>query len=423
TIKDHIRHANHKALHSINQQLDKLSPEVVSAVKYFAGRDLRTIDDIHDLRNLKQVIDNDKNQATIALACLIVKSYYQQSHQVSNKIHLLTIVSQFFGIEQKITNSLIKKAQKGEDVFLDFINQHQQPLEEVLQKTVLDNILNDKHHHVIRAADKTLEINEYATSGASSSILSPINNICNWLKEGIIELASHILKLPNILPTTAANTIPECNDDYTYYIQESLAEADTSEKKIPVITEKIMDDEYYDALETLPQIIKAINSNTSEIIPANYPKTRLQITPGVGSKAMLVNDEIINYCGYHNNNNTPKLLLSHGENNNTQFIQDLKWCESLMLAEVITRSITGEKYRQTILLSPIQERAIEIYQIEQKVHAGLQKMTALFGDYDSEDQDNQDIAQQFYFEDLDDDYNVYLDGDQYIQDIKYLFHS
>ncbi|XVN42508.1 MAG: hypothetical protein RCG15_07945 [Candidatus Rickettsia vulgarisii] len=90
-----------------------------------------------------------------------------------------------------------------------------------------------------------------------------------------------------------------------------------------------------------------------------------------------------------------------------------------MLADAITRSITGEKYKQTIQLSPMQERAIEIYQVEQKVHEGLQKMTALFGDYDSEDQDVQDIEHPFCFEDLDDSYGIY----QYLQDIRYLFDT
>ncbi|KJV79784.1 hypothetical protein RHORCCE3_1852 [Rickettsia hoogstraalii str. RCCE3] len=39
-----------------------------------------------------------------------------------------------------------------------------------------------------------------------------------------------------------------------------------------------------------------------------------------------------------------------------------------MLADVITRLITGQKYKQTIPLSPMQERAIEKCQIEQKVY-------------------------------------------------------
>ncbi|WP_177717131.1 hypothetical protein [Candidatus Rickettsia colombianensi] len=295
-------------------------------------------------------------------------------------------------------------------------------------------LIEKGNSHLQHSTQEIQEGEALLIHNAASSLSSPINNIFYLLKEAGYALLSTIVKpfyLHNAYSPnnqTQQGKGPEGYDDKIYYdAQESLAEA--AVKKVPVVIEELMDDEYYGALESLPQVIKAITSNIKEkigkTISANYPTTELQVTSDIVCKSMLVNDKTGNYSYYiitcDSDKSSSKLLLTHEKGSNIQVMQDLEWCGSLMFADVITRSITGEKYKQTIPLSPMQERAIEIYQIEQKVYEGLQKMTALFGGDNSENQGVQDIEQPCSLEDIDDGHDMYLNGEQSLQDIRYLF--
>ncbi|WP_024547315.1 PD-(D/E)XK nuclease domain-containing protein [Rickettsia gravesii] len=451
----HIRHRNSKILSYINKLLMELDHKVINAVKYLAKCDVITGTGDRYLVS-KQIIYNDQSQATKALMYLIVIDYYKkltrlvarEHHSDHELIKIAIATSQSFKVDPGFVQSLITKIQVGTSVFVDYINREQYELQKVLQNGILNNniYLNRTHRAVdsfeeIQVMKQHAEIetqDQYVASNASS-LSSPINNIVYWLKEIGYELLSTIVKplyysqgacSPNNQAQQAKG--PTKYDDEIYYdAQENLVEA--AVKQVPVVIEELMDDEYHNTLESLPQVIKPIVSNTKEkikigkTISVNHSTTELQVTSDIVGKSMLVNDKTGNYSGcirtYDSDNNSPKLLLIHEKISNTQVIQDLEWCESLMLADVITRSITGEKYKQTIPLSPMQERAIEIHQIEQKVHEGLQKMIALFGDYDSEDQDVQDIEQPFCFEDLDDGHGVYLYREQYLKDIRYLFDT
>ncbi|XVN41403.1 MAG: hypothetical protein RCO49_02310 [Rickettsia endosymbiont of Argas persicus] len=190
-------------LHDIDVKLEKLRDLTVSAVKYlFERRSTLNFWYIYGPIILERVIEHDKNGAITTLMYLVARHYFKSVIHNPSEMHenLLIKISKSFGVEQIMIRDLIIAINKGEDDFHQFVNNHQQKLQNILQNAI-DHL--DHLHRVRREADSGQEVevieeqsknlhsekqNLYIAGIASSATKTPslINDGIKWLKDKLL---------------------------------------------------------------------------------------------------------------------------------------------------------------------------------------------------------------------------------------------
>ncbi|WP_215426118.1 hypothetical protein [Rickettsia tamurae] len=412
----------------IAQQLGQLNPTIVNGLRYLLTSSIdsavshyclgfNTVTEqqqfvdskSYDKEELKRILSNSQTAAT--LIWLIAKSYSDAltrnpNHETSK---LLADIRPCFEnvIESKLIHHIVR-CLEGDDIVFQverFIKHHQQELQEkisnylgiteqVIEIVDSSNIVdhhrhhhgeNNHHHRVHRAVEEN-----DMTSSVASSLSSSINDGCNWLKENIIEVVSNIVISGNQIFTGTEETVKNNGNNDNYYKMSEKStktvEDGTEDSLMATLdstTKEVTRQEAIDAvmLEDPPEENQVASTKAESILSFEHEALMSDNSINKPNYTTISSSSFSDYGDYL------KPSVSSGSSHNAQFSQVPEVNSSLLLADLIARSITGEKYKLSadkFLLSPqeliarrINDRAV---QSENNINKNFYKLLSKFDD-------------------------------------------